>query len=94
MLGQDLGVPVGWSCPPLPPLWDLGQLVWAALGASPGLGSVLGSTLAAAQPGRLAPRTRARNCSGKWASGQPAGSLALKCWENLKRGAMFVGGRG
>lgn len=74
-------------------LWDMGQLVWAALGASPGFGVCAGVTLAA-QPGRLAPRARARNCSGKWASRQPAGSLALKCWENLKRGTMFVGGRG
>lgn len=42
----------------------------------------------------LLPRGKGRNCSGKWASRQSAGSLALKCWENLKRGKMFVGGRG
>lgn len=39
------------------------------------------------------PGGKGGNGSGKWAPCQSAGSLALKCWENLKKGEMFVGGK-
>lgn len=102
---QDAGAGFGESLqagPALPSLleavWDMGQLPWArwvpalAFGVHPGR-AVCSLCPGAAQPGSL-PRGEARKCSGKWASGQSAGSLALKCWENLKKGKMFVGGRG
>lgn len=77
-----------------------GDAEWAGLGTSPCfwvavvMYTLAGGSAASAPPQvGSQPGGKGGNGSGKWAPCQSAGSLALKCWENLKKGEMFVGGK-